>query len=109
MPPHAAPRATPFRFQSLRRDWYVSNEALSRAVRHAVAGRKRYRFIGFPRQWVPVFEWYGVPWARSVPPLDYVPLFSDLSEGDVLRIVAAARANRALRLLVESTSALDPV
>ncbi len=99
----------PFRFTSLRRDWYVSNEALSRAVRQTVQGQKRYRFEGFPRQWIPVFEWFGVEWSQSIPPLDYIPLFSESSEEDVVRLTASARANHSLRLLAESTSALDPI
>lgn len=98
-----------FRFDSLRRDWYVSNESLSRAVRHTIEGRKRSRFVGFPRQWIPIFEWYGVQWSDSIPPLDYIPLFSDLSEWEINQLVSNARANYSLRLLVESTSALDPV
>src|ERR1700680_3057650 len=92
-----------FAFKSLRRDWYVSNEALPRAVRHTVRGRKCYRFVGFPRQWVPVFEWYCVPWSDSVAPLDYLPLFSDLTETAVVRLVSRAKANHSLRLMVEST------
>jgi Domain of unknown function (DUF5591) len=102
-------KTIPFLFASLRRDWYVSNDALSRAVRQAVHGQKRYRFVGFPRQWIPLFEWFGLKWSDSIPPLDYVPLFSDANENDILRLVASARDNHSLRLLAESTSALDPV
>jgi hypothetical protein len=97
------------RFDSLRRDWYTSNQTLSRAVLQTILGRKRLHFVGFPRQWIPVFEWYDLPWSDAIPPLDYVPLFSDGSEEEVCQLVAAARANRSLRLLVEATSALDPI
>jgi hypothetical protein len=82
---------------------------LSRAVRQTIQKQKRYRFEGFPRQWIPVFEWFGVEWSQSIRPLDFIPLFSDSSEEDIVRLVDSARANYSLRLLAESTSALDPV
>lgn len=56
-----------------------------------------------------MFEWYGVDWMKTVTPHDYIPLFSDLSEKEVVRYVKKARDSFSLRLLVESMSALDPV
>jgi hypothetical protein len=96
-----------FEFSSLRRDWYASNSALPRAFRRHLRGAKNLVFKGFPRHWIPIFEWFGVPWADTVPPIEYVPFFSDLSEDELVSIVERARQERSLRILVESSSMYD--
>ena len=99
----------PFDYKSLRNDWYALNSMMPRAVRAAVSGRRCYEFRGFPRQWIPVFEWYGVPWRGSIKPLDYIPFFSDFNETTIRHHVLQARREGVLRLLVESASVHDAV
>jgi hypothetical protein len=96
-------------FSSIRTDWYHSNSTLPRLVRSCLAGRKELVFCGFPRQWIPFFEWYGVPWRGSVSPKQYLPFFSDLSESQIVEIVNNAKQHHSLRNLVESASMYDPV
>jgi hypothetical protein len=66
-------------------------------------------FRGFPRQWLPIFEYFGLDWSQTIEPLEYIPFFSDLSESQLLRIINAARNNLSLRPLVESTTIYDSV
>lgn len=96
-------------FSSLRSDWYSSNQTLPRAIRQSLEGKRSYEFIGFPRQWIPVFEWFGVSWHNSITPGEYTPFFSDLSETDIVAIVERAKAENSLRILVESASMYDPI
>jgi hypothetical protein len=98
-----------FRFSSLRNDWYQSNQTLPRAIRQTVEGTHRFVFHGFPRQWIPLFAWFGARWEKSVEPIEYLPLFSDLNEQQLNRIVRRARAERMLRPMLEAASTLDPV
>jgi hypothetical protein len=98
-----------FPFSSLRSDWYRSNQALPRAIRQTVDGTRKFLFHGFPRQWIPLFAWFGVPWKKSVAPLDYLPFFSDLSEQQLEKILCRARDEDMLRPMLESASTLDPV
>lgn len=96
-------------FSGLREDWYWSNEAMPRLVRQAASGRRRYRFIGFPRQWLPVFEWYRVEWRGSIGPRQYIPVFSDLGERALVRIINASRGEGSLRCLAEYAALCDGV
>ena len=98
-----------FRFSTLRGDWYRSNQALPRAIRQTIDGTRRFIFNGFPRQWIPLFVWFGVPWKNSVAPSDYLPFFSDLSEQELEEILKSARHEKMLRPLLEAASTLDPV
>jgi hypothetical protein len=98
-----------FDFTSLRRDWYLSNQAVPRAIRQTINGTRSYRFYGFPRQWIPLFEWFGVPWHESVRPLEYLPFFSELNEAHITAIVRRARASGRLRNLLETAAASDPI
>lgn len=104
---HRQRDAEPFRFDSLRSDWYAANTALPRAIRQTVEGTRRRSFIGFPRHWLPVFECYGVPWAASIEPRSYVPFFSDLSEQQLVDIMERSRVSGRLRVLAESASVYD--
>jgi uncharacterized protein DUF5591 len=99
----------PFPFCALRHDWYVGNSVLPRALRRCVTGEKPVIFVDFPRQWLPVFEWYGVKWKGTIPPAKHTPIFSDLEEPAVCDLVERAREARTLRSLVEAASMLDPV
>lgn len=96
-------------FRSLRSDWYASNQTVPRAIRLSRLGRRPRVFVGFPRQWLPLFEWFGVQWRRSVSPAEYIPLFSDQSEAQTQAMIHSARSNGRLRELVEATSHLDPI
>ncbi len=98
-----------FPFGALRHDWYVGNCILPRALRRCITGEKPLLFVGFPRQWLPVFEWYEVNWEGSVPPTRHMPIFSDLGESAVRQLIESARKARTLRALVEAASMLDPV
>ena len=66
-------------------------------------------FQGFPRQWLPLFEWFGVDWKGSIAPHEYLPMFSDFSEGEIVSLIDLSRKRGALRSLVESTSVVDAV
>ena len=103
------PPQQPFTFVSLRPDWYAGNQAVPRAVRQTVEGTKNYVFVGFPRQWIPLFEWFGVAWKQSIEPPAYIPVFSDLSEEAICAMCRRARSHGVLRSLAESASMLDPV
>lgn len=94
-------------FGALRSDWYSSNQHVPRALIHACRGTRRYRFAGFPRQWLPVFEWYGVPWEGSVEPAEYIPFFSDWDEGGLVEVCHRAKQAGMLRVLLESASVYD--
>jgi hypothetical protein len=96
-------------FNSLRRDWYLSNQTLPRLVAQAVHGVRQLSFVGFPRQWIPMFEWYDVQWKQSIEPSHYLPFFSDLSELQLLKIISRAKQEGVLRSLIESAAMLDPI
>lgn len=99
----------PLTFSSLRSDWYAANSVMPRAVRHTLAGRKRYCFVGFPRQWIPVFTWFGVPWRDTIAPQRHIPFFSDLGEEQLVAVVERSRREGSLRNLVESASMYDSI
>jgi hypothetical protein len=99
----------PFEFNSLRSDWYASNQSLPRYVRQTIIGKKCFEFLNFPRQWLPVFEWFEVPWRGSISPINYLPIYSELVEIEILAVIKRARNEGLLRTLVESTSHLDPI
>ncbi len=98
-----------FEFSSMRRDWYVSNDALPKVFRACLEGKRILEFVGFPRQWIPVFEWFGLKWSGSIEPKEYIPFFSDLDEETLLQIIEKARREKALRILVESATMYDAV
>ena|SRR5438128_12215448 len=98
-----------FRFSSIRNDWYFGNSVVPRAILRCIRGERRLVFAGFPRQWIPMLEWFGIPWQNTVLPTHYVPIISDLGEDEVVKIVKTARKERSLRTLVETVSHLDPI
>lgn len=97
------------RFDSLRGDWYSNNSVLPGLFRKALKSEESIVFEGFPRQWLPIFEYFGAEWSQTVEPPEYIPFFSDLSENQLLRIINTARNNRSLRILVESVSIYDSI
>jgi hypothetical protein len=102
-------REQPFVFSSLRADWYHSNQSLPRAIRQAADGIRLYTFLGFPRQWSPLFEWFGVRYNNCINPAEYLPFFSDLSSSRLKVVLKKATDERMLRSLVEVAAVIDPV
>jgi predicted RNA-binding protein len=96
-------------FKSIRNDWYIGNSTLPRTILSCIAGEKDIILTDFYRQWIPVFEWYGVKWKGSIPPKTYMPIFSEMNEEKVCGLVDRAKKHNALRALVEATSVLDPI
>jgi hypothetical protein len=97
------------RFCDIRQDWYYSNQLLPRLIRNSIHRTQQIKFAGFPRQWIPVFEYYGIPWRICSEPSEYMPIVSELSDDELARYSQAAKAKGTLRTLVESVSALDPL
>src|SRR5436309_4673 len=81
---------------------------MPRLVRKVIQG-ERLIFSGFPRQWIPVFEYFGVHWNRCSAPQEYMPIISEISNEDLSAYCVAAHRNGTLRELVESIVVLDPV
>jgi predicted RNA-binding protein len=96
-------------FKSIRNDWYIGNSTLPRAILKCITGEKDFLFSGFYRQWIPVFEWYGVKWKDSESPKQYLPIITEMTEKEIRALVDQARHNNSLRVLVEATSVLDPI
>jgi hypothetical protein len=83
---------------------------MARAIQRQLRSREPLITFGnFPRHWLPLFEWAGVPWRGSIEPPTYVPLFSGRQETDVVADIARARAERQLRLLAEVAASAEIV
>jgi len=82
---------------------------MPRLARKALGDSSATLFCGFPRQWIPVFEHYGLKWAGSCSPSQHMPFVSEMSEGQVRHHCLVAKRLGSLRTLVESVVALDPV
>lgn len=94
-------------FSELRGDWYRNAETMARFIYQASQGATR--LVGFPAQWIPLFEHVGARWADAIDPPEYVPILSDLSF-DVLRgAIENARQRGQLRVMVEGIASLDPL
>ncbi len=100
---------TEIRFQDIRDDWYKANQLLPRLFRKALRDRTCISFTGFPRQWIPIFEHYGLKWGRTRPPREHMPIVSELSDGELTKFCHLARTNGTLRTMVEAVVTLDPV
>jgi hypothetical protein len=70
--------ATIVKFNELRDDWYRGADLMVRLIARAVNGAPIV-FVGFPKQWGPVFAAFGVASRELSTPQKYVPLASDLS------------------------------
>jgi len=97
------------RFNVIRGDWYRANQLLPRIVRKALSTSDSSVFKGFPRQWIPLFEYYGLAWVDCRQPQDYIPLVSEMSDRQLAIYCNKARDHGTLRTLVESIVVLDPV
>jgi predicted RNA-binding protein len=72
-------------------------------------GMDHIRFLGFPRQWIPIFEYFGLEWRDCSEPREYMPIISEISDDQFALFCRSARAAGMLRSLVESVSVLDPL
>ncbi len=97
------------KFRDIRQDWYYSNQLLPRLIRNSINGVDHIRFVGFPRQCIPVFEYYGLAWRECSQPREYMPIVSEISDGKFALFCQAAKNAGTLRSLVESISVLDPL
>lgn len=96
-------------FQAIRSDWYEGNELMPRLIGKVVRGERRFIFRGFPTPWLPLFIYFDLDWGEACTPKTYVPIFSDLQEGEIFALCSSAKKNGQLRLLVETTVTLDPL
>ncbi|MGQ3177441.1 MAG: DUF5591 domain-containing protein [Blastomonas fulva] len=99
---------TAIRFSDLRDDWYRGVDLMVRLIARAAAGEPIV-FEGFPRQWLPIFVLWRVRWSNSVLPPQQLPLVTDLTEDEALRLIEAAEARGQLRTFVEAWVSLDPL
>jgi uncharacterized protein DUF5591 len=100
---------TEVRFDDIRSDWYKANQLLPRLVRSALRDAGSVRFLGFPRQWIPFFEYWGLAWDECRPPGEHMPVVSELSDTQLAESCRLAEMHGTLRSLVESVAVLDPV
>jgi hypothetical protein len=96
-------------FSDVRSDWYAANTLMPRLIAKAVLGIEGLRLSGFPAQWIPVCTHYGIELVAPIPPVGYLPLFSDLPLIALEELARSARAHGASRPLLEAAAALDPV
>jgi hypothetical protein len=95
-------------FGKLRADWLANGNFIARALQRQLRSSEALLiFQGFPRHWLPLFEWAGAPWKHSIEPLEYVPLFSGRTEDEVVSEIAKARAVGQLRLLTEVAASTE--
>jgi hypothetical protein len=95
-------------FRDLRADWLANGSFMARALQHQLRSREALSiFQGFPRHWLPLFEWAGAPWKNSIEPLEYVPLFSGRTEREIVAEIAKARDAGQLRLLTEVAASAE--
>lgn len=97
------------RFEDIRQDWYHSNQLLPRLLRNGRKQNGEVAFLGFPRQWIPFFEYYGVAWEACSEPPCHIPLISELSDDQLAAYCKSAEQSGTLRTFVESVSVLDPL
>lgn len=96
-------------YSDLRSDWYFGGDYMARLLKRAASGTKAGIFVGFPRQWIPLFEYLGIAWSESRDPDVFLPFVSHLDEAGMRSQVEEARAVGQLRLLVETVASADIV
>jgi predicted RNA-binding protein len=96
------------RFSDLRDDWYRGADLMARMLGRASNGED-ICFLGFPRQWIPLFEYFRVSWKGHIDPTESLPVISDLDFKSIKALTKAAANRSQLRTLVESWAALDPL
>ena len=93
----------------MRSDWYSGNQLVPRLIRKVISGQESKRFTGFPRQWIPIFVYFGVEWECCCDPATYIPIISEISDQELVAYCDRAQRTGTLRDLVESVVTLDPV
>lgn len=97
-------------FAALRADWFANGNFMARAIQRQLRSPvPLLSFAGFPRHWLPMFEWAGAPWSGSIEPDVYVPLVSGRSEDEIVGEIGRARESQQLRLLVEVIASSEVV
>src|SRR6266496_2910627 len=96
-------------FKQIREDWYRANQLVPRLIRKTMKTGQPVCFSGFPRQWIPIFEYFSIQWENCIPPAEYVPIVSELGNEALQLLCRRARENGTLRELLESIVVLDPV
>ena len=97
------------KFRDIRQDWYYSNQLLPRLFHKATSSAESIRLVGFPRQWIPICEYFDIAWRDCSEPDQYIPIVSEISDAKLAHFSRKARAQGTLRTFVESISALDPL
>jgi hypothetical protein len=83
---------------------------MARAIQRQLRAEKPIAiFTGFPRHWLPVFEWAGARWRDSTEPDTFVPLISGRSEKQIVSDIVRARRAGHLRLLVDVVASAEVV
>ena len=107
---HSAQRLMPkpvVTFAEVRDDWYRGADLMARMIDQSSQGAPK--LIGFPAQWIPLFEHFGADWSDPIAPLFYVPVISDLPIRSLFQLISSARREGRLRVFVEGVAALDPL
>lgn len=94
-------------FADLRDDWYRGADLMARLIDQSRQGAPK--LIGFPAQWIPLFEHFGAVWSDSIVPPGYVPIVSDLPIDTLCELIVNARRQGRLRVLVEGIASFDPL
>jgi hypothetical protein len=94
-------------FESLRDDWIKGADLVVRLI--ARSKDEGTVLLGFPRQWIPLFVHFGALWRDTSVGSSFVPLASDLSEVELMRLTNSAQSRGVLRSLVEAFASLDPL
>jgi len=97
--------STEIHYSALRDDWVKGAELIARLIHRSQGGA--VCLTDFPRQWLPLFVYFGATWRGSTSPPQFIPLVSDLGEEEVLRLCQSADSQDALRVLVEACASLD--
>jgi hypothetical protein len=97
-------------YTDLRKDWYANGTFMSRAIQRQLRARRQLiLFVGFPRHWLPLFEWSRCPWRGSVEPDTFVPFMSGRTEDEVVADIERAKSAKRLRLLVDVAASSEVV
>jgi hypothetical protein len=94
-------------FRELRDDWYRGADLMARLIDRSRRGE--LQLLGFPAQWMPLFEHFGADWADPIPPPGFVPIISDVSTAALGTLIESAKTHGRLRVLVEGVAALEPL
>lgn len=95
-------------FAELRDDWYRGADLMARLLVRTARGAE-VTFVGFPRQWAPLFAHFGARTDGFISPRAYVPIASDFSDASLAAMIDHARSEGRLRQLVEIVAAADPI